>query len=188
MSETSQRDVVRHRSERVGRLGFEQLERAFRVAGLEIRDREQRPKCRQARIVGDRGFDHRPELPEPSLLQPRRDELGRVEDERVGLAAFGSDLEGGFGALLGSLMFTTHDGNGGGDEGAHPHEGGLLQPRAQGAHHLEAAISLLEVAGLHRGGDGIGTRPGGGRVRRASPLSPALRPCRPRARPGGREP
>ena len=30
---------------------------------------------------------------------------------------------------------------------------------AQRAHDLEAAICLLEVAGLHRGGDGIGTRP-----------------------------
>ena len=73
---------------------------------------EERPKDRQSRVVDDRGFDHRRELSERSALQPGQHELGPVQDERVGLADFGTDPEGGFCALLGVLEVTTHDGNG----------------------------------------------------------------------------
>ena len=75
---------------------------ASRYAGCE-----RRLKYRQSRVVDDSCFDHRRELSERSALQSGRQELGCVEDERVGLAAFGTDLKGGFGALLGVLEITT---------------------------------------------------------------------------------
>ena len=101
----------------------------------------------QTGVVGDRLLDERDEGVQRPPPQVHHDDLGAVDDEGVGLAAVGADLEGLGGQLLRLVGVPGDQGPGGALEGVHPVQEGLVELLDQGPLDLEAAVHLGDVPG-----------------------------------------